>query len=164
MQNLVHLDDDGAGRVEEPSACVRIAVRDMLFADDAGIVSKSAEGLARTMAVIVTVFEATVLTVSAKKTETMLLQTRSLASRAPPFVIEAAGQRYKQTMKFMCLGGLIHEDDNLMVGIDRPVRLMRACYNWLDPKPYDMTTAPLSLKVRVLKTEVIETLLRRYVA
>ena len=40
----------------------------MLYADDAGIVSKSAEGLAKVMTVIVTVFEAAGLTVSEKKT------------------------------------------------------------------------------------------------
>ena len=46
----------------------------MLYADDGGIVSKSAEGLAKMMIVIVTVFEAAGLTVS-QKAETMLLQT-----------------------------------------------------------------------------------------
>ena len=47
----------------------------MLCADDAGNVYKSAEGLAKMMTVIVTVFEAAGLTVSEKKTETMLLRT-----------------------------------------------------------------------------------------
>ena len=44
----------------------------MLYADDAGIVSKSAQGLAKMMTVVVTVFEAAGLTVS-ENTETMLL-------------------------------------------------------------------------------------------
>ena len=39
VQNLVHLDNDGAGRVKEPLACVRRAVWGMLVAFDAGIVS-----------------------------------------------------------------------------------------------------------------------------
>ena len=91
VQNLVHLDDDGAGRVEEPLACVRRALCGMLYADDAGIVSKSTEKLAKMMTVIVTVFKAAGLTVSENKTGAMLLQTRDLASRAAPFVIEAAG-------------------------------------------------------------------------
>ena len=56
-------------------ACVRRAVWGMLYADDAGIVSKPAEGLAKMMTGIVTVFEAAGRTVSEKKTETMLLQT-----------------------------------------------------------------------------------------
>ena len=46
--------------------CVRKAVWGMLYADDAVIVSKSAEGLAKMMTVIVTVFEAAGLTVSKK--------------------------------------------------------------------------------------------------
>ena len=35
VQNLVYLNDDGAGRVEGTSACVRRAVWGMLYADDA---------------------------------------------------------------------------------------------------------------------------------
>ena len=65
----------------------------MLYADDPGIVSKSAEGLAKMMTVIVTVFEAAGLTVSENKTETMLLRTPNQASRTSPLVVEAAGQR-----------------------------------------------------------------------
>ena len=67
----------------------------MLCADDAAIVPKSAEGLAKMMTVIVTVFEAAGLTVSEKKTETVLLRTTDQASCTPPLVIEAAGQRYR---------------------------------------------------------------------
>ena len=57
VQNLVDLDEDGAGRVKEPLACLRRAVWGMLYADDAGVVSKSAKGLAKVMTVIVTVIE-----------------------------------------------------------------------------------------------------------
>ena len=65
----------------------------MLYADDAGIVSKSADGLAKMMTVIVTVFEAAGLTVS-EKTETMLLRTTDQAPCTSSPVVEAAGQRY----------------------------------------------------------------------
>ena len=68
----------------------------MLYADDVGTVPKSAEGLAKMMAIIVTVFEAAGLTVSEKKTETMLLRAPDQAPRTSPLVIEAAGQRYRQ--------------------------------------------------------------------
>ena len=47
----------------------------MVYADDAGIASKSAAGLAKMMTVVVTVFEAAGRTVSEKRTETMLLRT-----------------------------------------------------------------------------------------
>ena len=76
VRDLVHLgealEENAAGVSSDPLACVRRAVRGMLYADDAGIVSKSAQGLAKMMTVIVTVFEAAGLTVSEKRTETML--------------------------------------------------------------------------------------------
>ena len=66
-----------------------------MFADDAGIVSKSAEALAKLMTLIVTVFETAGLTVSEKKTETMLLRMWDQTPTAPSLVIEAVfGQRY----------------------------------------------------------------------
>ncbi|CAM9279334.1 unnamed protein product [Pylaiella littoralis] len=46
----------------------------MLYADDAGFVSRSPEGLARMTTIIVEVFAAFGLTVSEKKTETMLMR------------------------------------------------------------------------------------------
>ena len=64
----------------------------MLYADDAGIVSKSVEGLAKMMTVLVTVFEAADLTASEKKTETILLRTPDQTTFAPPLVIEAAAR------------------------------------------------------------------------
>ena len=56
-------------------ACVRRAVWSMLYADDTGIASKSAERRAKPTTLIVTGVEAAGLTVSEKKTETMLVQT-----------------------------------------------------------------------------------------
>ena len=58
----------GAGT---PLERARRAVWGMLYADDAGVVSRSQEGLTRMMTIIVEVFGG--LTVSEKKTETLLL-------------------------------------------------------------------------------------------
>ena len=88
----------------------------MLYADDAGTVSKSAEGLAKMMTFIVTVFEAAGLTVS-EKTETVLLRTRDQAPCTSPLVIEAADQRFRQTTQFLYLGGLIDASADIMPGI-----------------------------------------------
>ena len=101
--------------------------------DDAGIVSKSAEGLANDDS------NCHRLRGSrphgfGKKDGDMLPQTRDLASRAPPFVIEAAGQRYTQAMQFLHLGGVAHEDADLMVEIKRRVRPMRGCYKRFGPE------------------------------
>ena len=65
----------------------------MLYADDAGIVSKLTEVLAKMMTVIVTVFGAAGFTVSEKNTETMFLRTPDQRTLARQLVIEAAGQR-----------------------------------------------------------------------
>ena len=77
MRGLAHLEEDlgengvkvdhyygygGYGRQYEG----------MLYADNAGIVPTSAEGLEKMMTVIVIAFEAAGLTVSETKTETML--------------------------------------------------------------------------------------------
>ena len=96
---------------------MRRAVWSMLHADDSGGVSKSAERLAKMMTVVVTVFDSAGFTVSEQRTDKMPLQTRDLASRALPFVVEAAGHWYKQTTQFPYLGGLVHEDADLMVEI-----------------------------------------------
>ena len=64
LRDLVHHEEDLGedGAKVEPLACVRRSVWGMRYADDSGIVSKSAEGLAKMMTVIVTVFEAADLT------------------------------------------------------------------------------------------------------
>ena len=141
MRDLVHLEEDveenAAGVSSDPLACVRREVWGMLYADDAGIVFKSAEGLAKMMTVFVTVFEAAGLTVSEKKTETLLLRTPDQAPCTSPLVIEAAGQRYRQTTQFLYLGGL----DDIMPEIKRRVRLAWACYSrcllYTSPSPRD---------------------------
>ena len=121
--------------------------------------SKSVEGLAKMMTVIVTVFEAEGLTVSEKKTETMLLRTPDQAPRTSPLVIEAAGQRYRQTTQFLHLGGLVDASANIMPEIKQRVRLAWARCSRFKRELYDMEAAPFTLKVRMLKAEVMETLL-----
>ena len=72
MRDLLYLDDDreqnAAGVSSDPLACAWGEVWGMLCADDAGILSKSVEGLEKMMTVIVTVFEAASLIVSEKET------------------------------------------------------------------------------------------------
>ena len=69
------------------------AVWGMLCADDACIVSRSSQGLANMMEVIVEICRAFALTVSAKKTETMCMPP----PRTPRTMVrvEAVGQIYK---------------------------------------------------------------------
>lgn len=60
LRDLVYLKEHRVGANEEPLARVRKAARGILYADDAGIVSKPAEEFAKmtTTTFIVTVFEA----------------------------------------------------------------------------------------------------------
>ena len=84
---------DGRGGEEKEEEVQRLW--GMLFADDAGIVSQSSEGLERMMTVIVTASSAFGLTVSEAKTEAMCLQTKGGGKVS--FTISAAGQVYKQS-------------------------------------------------------------------
>ena len=136
---------------------MRRAVWGMLYADDTGIVSKSAEGLAKIWTVMI--FQAAGLTVSENRTETTLLRTPDQIILAPPLVFEAAGQIYKQAAQVLYPSGILHENADLSLEIDGRIRLMRAYLKRFGPELYDRTTAPPSRKVRMMKAEVIETLL-----
>ena len=93
LAELVDLKEPPTSMGPEPAMdYVRRAVWGMLYADDACIVSRSPQGLAKMMEVIVEVCRAFALTVSAKKTETMCMPP----PRTPRTTvqIEAAGQTY----------------------------------------------------------------------
>ena len=88
----------------------------MLYADDAGIVSRSRNSLAK-MADIVAVCASFGLTVSEAKTETKCLMTKRM-NRVTCYT-EAADQVYKPTAKFVHLGASVCENADLTVGINR---------------------------------------------
>ncbi|CAB1101751.1 unnamed protein product [Ectocarpus sp. CCAP 1310/34] len=82
LRSLVCLAEgktEARGGMETPLDRVRRAVWGMLCADDAGVVSRSAEGLAIMMTIIVEVFGEFGPTVSEKKTEALLM--RAIYSR-----------------------------------------------------------------------------------
>ena len=68
-----------------------------------------------------------------------------------------------QTMQFLYLGGFIDANADIMPKIKRRIRLAWASYDRFKRELYDMEDAPSMLKVRLLKTEVMETLLHRCV-
>ena len=124
LAELVHLKEPSTSMGPEPAMnYVRRAVWGMLYADDACIVSRSPQGLAKMMEVIVEVCRAFALTVSAKKTETMCMPPQ----RTPRTMvrIEAAGQIYKQVQSFTYLGGAVTETPDMSVEI---ARRTRACW------------------------------------
>ena len=136
---------------------VRRAVWGMLFADDACIVPRSPQWLAKMMEVIVEVCRAFALTVSAKNTETMCMPPPRISRTMVQ--IEAAGQTYKQVQSFTYLRGAVTEVPDMSVEI---ARRTRAC--WMRIRRYlrelhDQPKVALFLKTRMVKAEAIESLL-----
>eukprot|EP00903_Cladosiphon_okamuranus_P022383 g20587.t1 len=84
MRDQVYLEEEGGGGVETLLDRVRRAVWGMLCAIDAGVVSKSAEGLARMITIIVEgVFREFGLTVSERKTETLVMWVKEKQTPLP---------------------------------------------------------------------------------
>ena len=88
----------------------------MLYADDAGVVSQSPEQLRKMMGVIVVVCAAFGLTVSEAKTEIMCLRAKGMPESTATFSVEAAGQVYDQTNESVYLGRNVNHNADLSTG------------------------------------------------
>ena len=156
LAELVHLKEPPTSMAPEPAMdYIRRAVWGMLHADDACIVSRSPQGLAKMMKVIVEVCRAFALTVSANKTETMYMAPPR-TPRTMVHVEAAAGQKYKQVQSITYLGGAVTEVPDMSVEI---ARRTRAC--WMRIRRYLRelyveTKVAFSLKTRMAKAEAIE--------
>ena len=75
------------------------------------------------------------------------------------FSVEAAGQVYNETNEFVYLGGNINHNADLSTEVDRRIRNARCIFRKHTPELYDRPSAPLELKIRMLTTEVLETML-----
>ena len=131
----------------------------MLYGDDAGVVLQSSEQLRKMMGAIVVVCTAFGLTISAAKTEIMCLRAKGMPEFAAIFSVEAAGQMYNQTNEFVYFGGNINHNADLSIEIDG-----RICNAWCSFRKYTLElynrpSAPLELKIRMLRAEVLETML-----
>ena len=145
LAELLHLKEPSTSMGPEPTMdYVRLALWGMLYADDACIGSRSPQGLAKMMEVIVEVCRAFALTVSAKKTETMYMPP----PRTPRAMvrIEAAGQIHKQVQSFAYLGGAVTETPNISVEIARRTRACRMRIRRYQRELYDQPKVALSLK------------------
>ena len=163
MDALVHLRKKrGAGGRGEATAGESILATPlwgMLYADDAGVVSRSAEQLRKMMEVIVVVCAAFGLTVLEAKTEIMCLRTKRMPEPTATFSVEAAGQVYNQTNEFVYLGGNVNHNADLSVEVDRRIRNAWCSFREYTLELYDRPSAPLELKIRMLRAEVLETML-----
>ena len=158
LAELVHLKEPPTSMGPEPAMdYVRRAVWGMLYADDACIVSRSPQGIAKMMEVIVEVWRAFALTVSAKKTETMCIPL----PRTPRTMVqvEAAGQTFKRVQSFTYLEGAVTEIPDMSLEIAR-----RTCACWMRIRRYlrelyDQPKVAHSLKALMVKAKAIEALL-----
>ena len=168
LEDLVFLDKGrGAGPNETLLDRVQRVAWGMLYAEAAGIMSRSASGLARMMTGIVEVFGAFDLTVSDKKTETLLMRVPEKAQQPgetptpplPALEIAVAGHKYNQIHQFVYLGGLITEDADITRDINRRTKLAWGCFSKVFSELFDRPSAPLRLKARLLKAKAVDALL-----
>ena len=135
----------------------------MLYADDAGVVSQSSEQLRNMMGVIMVVCAAFGLTVSEAKTEIMCLRAKGMPEPTATFSVEAAGQVYNKTNEFVYLGGNVNQNNELAIEVDRRVRNAWCSFRKYTIELYDRPSAPLELKIRMLRAAALETMLYRCV-
>ena len=123
MSALVHLKKKravgGQGEATAGESVLATPLWGMLYADDAGVVSRSPEQLRKMMEVIVVVCAAFGLTVSEARTEIMCLRAKGLPESTATFSVEAAGQVYNQTNEFVYLGGTVNHNADLSIEVDR---------------------------------------------
>ena len=131
----------------------------MLYADDAGVVSQSPEQLRKMMGVIVVVCAAFSLTVLEAKTEIMSLRAKGMPKSTAIFSVEAAGQVYNQTNEFVYLGRNVNHNADLSIEVDRRMRNAWCSFRKYTLELYDRPSAPLELKIRMLRAELLETML-----
>ena len=96
---------------------------------------------------------------SEAKTEIMCLRAKGMPESTATFSVEAAGQVYNQTNEFVYLGGNVNHNTNLSIEVDRRIRNAWCSFRKYTLELYDRPSAPLKLKIRMLRAELLETML-----
>ena len=148
MDALVHLRKKrGAGERGGATAGESVLATplwDMLYADDAGVVSQPPEQLRKMLGVIVVVCAAFGLTLSEAKTEIVCLRVKGMPESTVTFSVEAAGQVYNQTNEFVYLRGNVNHNVDLSIEVDRRIRNAWCSFRKYTLELYDGPSAPLS--------------------
>ena len=105
------------------------------------------------------VYAAFGLTVSEAKTEIMCLRAKGMPECSATFNVEAAGQVYNQTNEFVYLWGNVNHNADLSIEVDRRIRNAWWSFRKYTLELYDRPSSPLELKIRMLRAEVLETML-----
>ena len=102
------------------------------------------------------------LTVSEAKTEIVCLRAKGRPDSTTIPSVEAAGQVYNNQTNDISRMKVIH-DANMSIEIDRRIRNAWCSFRKYTFELYDRPSAPLELKIRTLRTEVLETILYGWV-
>ena len=103
----------GQGEATTGESVLATPLWGMIYADDAGVVSRSPEQLRKMMGVIVVVCAAFGLTVSEAKTEITCLRAKGMPESTAIFSVEAVDEVYNQTNEFVYLGGNVNHNTDL---------------------------------------------------
>ena len=162
MDALIHLRKKrgagGRGNATVGESVLATPLWGMLYDDDARVVSQSLDQL-RKMMVIVVVCAAFGLTLSEAKTEIMCLRAKGIPESTATFSVEAAGKVCNQTNEIGYLGGNVNQNADLSIEVDRRVRNAWYSFRKYILELYNRPSAPLELKIRMLRAEVLETIL-----
>ena len=104
---------------------------------------------------VVAVCAAFGLAVSEAKTVIMCLRAKEVLESTAIFSVEAAGQVYHQTNEFIYFGGGVNHNAKLSIKVDRRVRNTWCSFRKYTLELYDRLSAPLKLKTRILRAEVL---------
>ena len=131
----------------------------MLYTDDTGVALQLPEQLRKIMRVIVAVCAAFGFTVSEAKTKIMYLRAKGMPESTAIFSVEAAGQVYNQMNEFVYLGGNVNYNVDLSIEVERRIRNTWCRFRKYTLELYDRSSAPLELKIRMLRAEALEIML-----
>ena len=111
------------------------------------------------MGVIVVVCTAFGFTVSEAKTEIMCLRAKGMPESTVVFSVDAGGQVYNQTNELVYLRGDVNHNADLSMEVDRRIHNAWCSLGKYTLELCDRPSAPLELKIRMLRVEVLETML-----
>ena len=89
----------------------------------------------------------------------MFLRMKGMPESTAMFSVEAVGQVYNQTKEFVYLGGNVNHIADLFIEVDRRIHNAWYSFQRYILELYDRPSAPLELKIRMLRAQVIETML-----
>ena len=70
-----------------------------------------------------------------------------------------SGQVYNQTNEFVYLGGNVNQNADLPIEVDRRIRNAWCSFRKYTLELYNRPSAPLELEIRMLRAEVLETMM-----